>query len=370
MSLPQSFPLVQRYALLGDCEGAALLAEADAQIAADAEVRRLLSLPGAVVTTDLQTRLRNGKLRIKSILWTVQVPMRSSPGLMARSVSFRPDGAQWFGLGDDPTLVFADLLHMPDTRILRYVPGRRATLLLGSGEDRLIRKIKKKERLASASLRHLCIEKAVADRPFDVPQMIADGDDLCLGLCPGATLDAGTATAGSLAALGQMVAQLHGCAVLDAPAADLPDDPLPWLAAAMPGLASRWQGLADALARESAPAVALCHGDLSLAQVLLHQDDGRERMTLLDFDRAGAGDPARDLATLLCALQDAGLPDRCAAEATVIAGYSSLTALPANLPYARAKAELEQMRHLIRKGMAPSRRIMAGLTGAEAALSS
>lgn len=370
MSLPQSFPLVQRYALLGDCDGAALLAGADAQIAADIEVRRLLSHPGAVVTSDLQTRLRDDKVRIKSILWTVQVPQRTSPGLLARSLAFSPEGARWFGLGDDPLFAFPDLLCRPDTRILRYVPGRRATFLVGTGEDRFIQKIKKTERLASASSRHRFVEQAVADRAIVVPRMIAGGEDFCLGFCPGTTLDPATATDDRLAALGQMVARLHGCAVQGGPSADLPDDPLPWLAAAMPGLASRWEGLAEALARETEPTEALCHGDLSLAQVLLDHDSAGDRLTLLDFDRAGAGDPARDLATLLCTLQDAGLQDSHAAETSVIAGYSAQSTLPANLPFAWARAELEQLRHLIRKGMAPSRRIMAGLSRAEAALSS
>lgn len=370
MSLSPSFPLVQRYALLGDCEGARLLAEADACVAADAEAQRLLRLAGAVVTSDLQTRLRNGRLRIKSILWTVQVPLRSSPGLLARSLSFAPDSAQWFDLTNDLTLAFGDLLDRPDTRLLRYVPGRRATLQVGEGADRMIRKFKKKERLATASSRHLLVEQAVEGHLIHMPRGMAVGDGFCLSFCPGVALDARTATEEHLAALGQMVARLHQCEVGAAPPAELPEDALPWLAAAMPGLASRWTGLAEELEQAPEPTQALCHGDLSLAQVLLHQDGHKDRLTLLDFDRAGVGDPARDLATLLCTLQDAGLPDSLAAEPSVLAGYSSHRPLPANLPFARAKAELEQMRHLIRKGMAPSRRIMAGLFRAEMALPS
>lgn len=368
MSVSPSFPLVQRYALLGDCEGAALLAAADASIAADAESCRLLRLPGAVVTTDLQTRLGDGRLRIKSILWTVQVPLRASPGILARSLSAVPGDALWFGLADDPALAFGDLLDRPETRVLRYVPGRRATLRMDGGSESVIRKIKKRERLAAASLRHSRIERAVQGQGIPVPRLSAEGDDYSLCVCPGATLDGRTATEARLAALGQTVARLHGCAPEGAMMAEVPEDPLPWLTAAMPGLATRWQGLADALAHGPEGTVALCHGDLSLSQVLLDQDGPEERLTLLDFDRAGVGDPARDLATLLCSLQDAGVEDSSAAEASVIAGYSSYATRPAGLPFARARAELEQMRHLIRKGMAPSRRIMAGLARAEAAV--
>ncbi|PLL13613.1 hypothetical protein C0V75_09660 [Tabrizicola sp. TH137] len=368
MTLLTPFPLVKRYALLGHCEGAALLAEADARIASDPAAQRLLARPGARVTSDLQTRLREGRLRIKSVLWTVQVPQRPSPGLAARSLSVAPDAAQWFNLEDDPALPFGQMLRQPETHVLRYVPGRRATLRLLRDGLPIIQKIKKKERLAEARSRHLLVEAAVENASLPIPGMLMPGTDYCLRCCPGVPMEAATTTADRLAELGRIVARLHGCAMPGLPPADLPEDPLPWLATALPGLAARWQHLGEALAGEAHRPDALCHGDLCLSQVLLHQDGTADHLTLLDFDRAGAGSAAADLATLLCSLPDLG-PDRhFAAEAAVLEGYSSIRAVPSGLGAACARAEMDLLRHHIRKGTAPTRQIMAGLSRAEAAL--
>ena len=368
MMMLSPFPLVQRYALISHCENASLLAKADALIGMDSRAQDLLARPGAVVASDIQTRIRDGALRLKQVLWTVQVPTRSNPGLEARTLCLGPEGARWYDLAEDPALTFDGALAEPETRVLRYVPGRRATVIMADGAGPFIRKFKKKERLAAAISRHRMVEEANRKRQISMPMLRSGGPGYCLNVCAGEAMESGLATANRLAALGAVVAQLHACDATGLPMADLPDDPLIWLQAAIPGLDPRLRRIKEALPISEAKPPSLCHGDLSLAQVLVDRSQGEERLTLLDFDRAGSGDAARDLATLLCGLQDARLDRSLRAEDIVIAGYSRIAEVPAGFGPARALAELERLRHLIRKGMAQTRKIVAGLERAEAAL--
>ncbi|MFC0674733.1 phosphotransferase family protein [Brachybacterium hainanense] len=86
--------------------------------------------------------------------------------------------------------------------------------------------------------------------------------------------------------------------------------------------------------------VVWCHGDLSADQVLL----GNERapgIALLDWDRSGAGSPARDLAEADAAgLDDGGdgpgLPEPL--RAALLEGYERRAPLPRGLSAARARA--------------------------------
>lgn len=361
-------PLVQRYALISHCENAALLAKADALVAADRPAQALLCQPGAVVSSDIQTRLRDGVLRLKQVLWTVQAPLRSGPGLQARTLCLGPEDHRWFDLAEDAALSLGGVLSDPGTRILRYVPGRRATAIVAGKPEPIIRKFKKSERLGAAISRHRVVEGAVSGRNIPIPRLQTDQIGYCLSFCQGEALESGLANADQLQALGSLIARLHGCDPAGMPAVDVPDDPLQWLQSAIPGLAPRLQRIWDALPEGDEKRPSLCHGDLSLAQVLVDRLADQDHLTLLDFDRAGAGDAGRDLATLLCGLQDAGLEPSFNAEQSVIEGYSRISSPPENLRPARAMAELERLRHLIRKGGTPSRRVMAGLEKAEAAL--
>lgn len=355
-------PLVQRYALLSHCPGADLLAVADAGIAADPAAQAMLALPGASVTSDLQTRVTEGVLRIKSVLWTVQLPQRQTPGLRARSLSVLPDRAVWFDLEDDPALAMADLLQAEGTTVLRYVPGRRATLRLRDGDAWVIRKIKKNQRVTEAISRHRAVEQAVTEAPFHLPRLAGSNGTYALTFCSGRPMTDGPVTPDQMLALGAAVAHLHSCDARDLPPVEVADAPLPWLRAALPGLAAHWDRLEERM--EEVPGQsALCHGDLSPAQVLLAED----QLTLLDFDRAGAGCAAQDLATLLVALAEHEADCNFDAEASVIAGYSEVLPLPQGLSSARARAELEALRHVIRKGTAPTRRVMGGVGRAEGA---
>lgn len=357
--------LVNRYALISHCQDARLLHKADALIAADQQAQTMLAQPGARVASDVQTRVREGTLRLKQVMWTVQVPLRTEPGLEVRTLCLAPDSAVWFNLAEDAALDFGGALSQPGTRVLRYIPGRRATVIMA---DARIRKFKKNQRLASAISRHRKVEDATRGQEIHIPRLLSEGPDYSLSLCPGRTMEAGLATADRLRALGEIVARLHGCVAVDVPMADLPEDPLPWLQAAIPGLSPRLSRLGSVLPSCEGQAQVLCHGDLSLAQVLVDCQDSVDRLTLLDFDRAGMGSAAGDLATLLCGLQDAGTDPAIDAEAHVIAGYSSHADLPVGLGPARCMAGLERLRHLIRKGTAPTRVIMAGLARAEAAV--
>ena len=360
-------PLVQRYALIGHCENASLLAKADALVAADRPAQALLCKPGAAVSTDIQTRLRDGVLRLKQILWTVQVPLRSAPGLQARTLCLGPEKLCWFDLADDPALHLDEAFADPGTRILRYIPGRRATAMMAGSGEPIIQKFKKKERLVEAISRHRMVERAASGQHIPIPRLQTDQIGYCLTFCQGEALEGGLANANRLEALGSLIARLHDCDPAGLPEVDVPNDPLPWLQAAIPGLAPRLQRIWDALPKGNEKHLSLCHGDLSLAQVLVDRRADQDHLTLLDFDRAGAGDAGRDLATLLCGLQDAALDHSFNAEQFVIAGYSRISSPPANLRPARAMAELERLRHLIRKGGTPSRRVIAGLEKAEAA---
>lgn len=350
-----AFSLVQRFSLLAQCRGADLLAAADRAIEADQAARRLLCDRDARVRVDVQTRFGDGGGRVKSVLWSVQVPDHACPGLAARTLHLTPQAALWFDRAEDPGLPLSDLPK--GASLLRYIPARRATLRIGYGPDGTILKLKKPDRRDDAVLRHRAVLAAARGSGLRMPDLIGTcgTHGLRQTLCPGTALDASPCRIEQLRAVGRLVAQLHA---LDAQA--LPEAPASsaaeaWLEAILPGLIPP---------HRPAPAQdrpQLCHGDLALGQFL----DGPEGLFLVDLDRCHRGSAAEDLARLLVSLQDEpGLADRHAAAAAICQGYLDGAALPEGLGAALAAAELDRLRVLLTKGLATRSRIKAGLTQA------
>jgi fructosamine-3-kinase len=345
-----AFSLVQRFSVMAACAGADLLTAMDRAIAADATASRLSGQSGARVAVDVQTRLDAGAVRIKSVLWSVQVAGVGPYGLAARSARLGRDGVAWFDLVDDPAL---PLHALPDgARMLRYIPGRRATLLVGDGADRHILKLKKPDRRDDAVLRHRAA--LIAARGIAMPGLLGlQGDHgFCQTLCPGTALDQGPCSNETLRAVGQMIATLHqqdGAALPPAPDGV---DAAGWLTAILPSL--------DLTSILSGPqgGQTLCHGDLALGQIL----DGPQGLFLVDLDRCHCGDAAADLARFLVSLQDEpALVDWRAAASAICEGYRNCAPLPIGLKAALARAEVEQLQVLLSKGLATTRRIRAGL---------
>lgn len=353
MTVGTTFSLVQRYSWLAHCAGAELLAAADHAIAADDAARHMLRQAGARLAMDVQTRLDGNALRIKSVLWSVQVAGDGPLGLAARTARVARDGVTWFDLGEDPALPLSDV---PDgARMLRYIPGRRATLRIGEGPDGYILKLKKPQRRDDAVLRHRATLMAAQGSGITLPDLRGNHGDhgFGQGLCPGTALDAGPCSNGSLRQVGQVIARLHGQDARDLPTEPETLDAAAWLAAALPNLTPPKTGDVPPIQKQ-----ALCHGDLALGQFL----EGPQGLCLVDLDRCHRGDAADDLARLLVSLQDEpGLQDwRSAAEA-ICQGYLDHAALPMGLAPALAKAEVNRLQLLLSKGLASKRRIIAGL---------
>lgn len=352
MTMGATFSLVQRFSVMANCAGADLLMATDRAIAADATASQLLGQSGARVAVDVQTRLDTGAVRIKSVLWSVQVAGQGPCGLAARSARLARDGVTWFDLEDDPAL---PLRAVPDgARLLRYIPGRRATLRVGDGSDGHILKLKKPDRRGDAVLRHAAALAAAQGAGIAMPGLMGSLGDhgFCQTLCPGAALDASPSSVETLHRVGQMIAKLHqqdGSALPPAPDGV---DAAAWLAAVLPGL--------NVPPSSSPPqgGQRLCHGDLALGQIL----NGPKGLCLVDLDRCHRGDAAADLARFLVSLQDeAGLPDWRSAAVAICQGYQDCAPLPDGLSAALARAELDRLQVLLSKGLATTRRISAGL---------
>jgi hypothetical protein len=348
-----AFSLVQRFSLLAHCRGADLLAAADRAIQADHEARRLVCDRDARVRVDVQTRFGEGVVRIKSVLWTVQVPEHTSPGLAARTLHLTPQAALWFDLSEDPSLPLSDLPK--GAGMLRYIPARRATLRIGYGPDGTILKLKKPDRREDAVLRHRAVLAVAKGAGLKIPDLIETCGDhgFRQTLCPGTALDASPCRTEQLRALGRLVARLHALDAQALPAASGGVEAGAWLEAILPGLIAP-----KAKPTPISDRPQLCHGDLALGQFL----DGPDGLFLVDLDRCHPGDAAEDLARLLVSLQDEpGLADSHAAAAAICQGYLDGAALPAGLGAALAAAELDRLRVLVTKGLATRRRIKVGL---------
>ncbi|MFN8121429.1 MAG: phosphotransferase [Thermoleophilia bacterium] len=190
--------------------------------------------------------------------------------------------------------------------VLRPAGGRNAAVVLeADGAPRWVLK----PAPAEGGAREAGVLAALAATALRdaVPAVHHHGDDgLVLAHVPGVPAgDAPAVPPGHLAALGRVLASLHG---LPAPAGTSAPPwvtrlhrPTPrrlsWSSAAVVGLIRDVQAdeamcaALDALADDWTPA-ALTHGDLRLANVLLGDGD---RVTLVDWEAAGPGPPALDL---------------------------------------------------------------------------
>lgn len=350
-----AFSLVQRFRWLASCAGAGLLAEADRAIDADAPARHLLRRTGARVAVDVQTRLDDGAVRIKSVLWSVQVAGDGPHGLVARSARLARDGVTWFDMADDPALPLSSLGD--GARMLRYIPARRATLRIRDGADAQILKLKKPDRRDDAVLRHGAALAAAQGADPGLPGFrgLWGRHGFCQTLCPGTPLDAAPCQTESLRPVGQLIARLHGLDAEALPPAPKAVDAAGWLGAILQGVAPV---LGASQLMQPPGRGQLCHGDLALGQILA----GPQGIYLVDLDRCHRGDAADDLARFLVSLQDEPyLADWRAAAAAICRGYQDCAALPDGLGHALARAEVARLQVLLSKGLATRRRIAAGL---------
>jgi aminoglycoside phosphotransferase (APT) family kinase protein len=202
---------------------------------------------------------------------------------------------------------------------------------------------------------------------------------LALEHLPGQPLDvllsSGTATPDLLRATGRALAQLHAASdqARVEPGPTSPASPLTRVAASAretaalvgqlcPALAGRVASVLQELAT-TAPAAnehVLCHGDFSADQVIIDADG---QPGLIDWDRAGAADPAVDLA----AARAAGLTADQLAE--LLDGYQLLRPVPENLNWHLAQAQLMRVADPFRSGLeAWSAQVEANVTAVEATL--
>lgn len=165
---------------------------------------------------------------------------------------------------------------------------------------------------------------------------------LAVEYLPGRSLDAALAdqtAKADVAAAGEALARVHQSDSAGLSATDLAghDGTANLVATLRPNLAQRVTGAVAALARSAAPyraASALCHGDFSLDQVIV---DDAGQLALVDWDRAGIGNPAADLASA-CA---AGLDDHEMQE--LLTGYSRVAPVPPDLSWHLASARMQRL---------------------------
>ena len=86
--------------------------------------------------------------------------------------------------------------------------------------------------------------------------------------------------------------------------------------------------------RPSRTADTLCHGDFSMDQVVV-DDDGE--LGLLDWDRAGRGNPAGDLASAIAAESEE------TATSAILTGYTRVLPVPRDLDWQLASARLQRL---------------------------
>lgn len=168
---------------------------------------------------------------------------------------------------------------------------------------------------------------------------------------PGQALDvllaAGTATPAMLQFTGAALARLHS-AQIGRPSAPVSVSPEARASAALvrhlcPHLGRRLSAVLAEL-EKSSPAdseAVLCHGDFSTDQVIVNGDGG---VALIDWDRAGIGDPGADLGSLGAA----GLPAE--ARADFLEGYGQLRPLPRHPDWHLAHALLMRVADPFRTG--------------------
>jgi len=352
--LPRPYAFVARGSAAGFVDDVAQC------IATDGIARAAVAQPGHQVMSDIKARTRPAdSLSIKSLYWSVQ---NRDPavwgGLRARTLRAERGGIEWHSLPEDPALpALAGLAAIPGRwAVLRYVPFRRATLLHQAlGGQACIVKVKRPDRAVDAAHRLRCVAEALKPLPeIGIPTLLQEPQDgvFSFSFRPGRPLalppspDRATAL---LRRIGQMHAALH-----DTPATALPMEEVPSAAEELetaaqlcPSFIPRLAMLAARLRQRPEPGVsALCHGDLALDQFLMEG----EALSLVDFDRSHAGDPAADVARFMVHLaeQALGLLPRALALEAYLQGYAERRALPASEPLGWHLANAAAARVMIR----------------------
>lgn len=252
------------------------------------------------------------------------------------------------------------LVHKPQRRLVALLPGARAVPGRPAADGAVVLRAYRSRRLEPAVARHLSAGRVEGVRTAEVLAASSRHGLLALAHLPGEPLDglvaAGSATPELLRATGAALARLH------APLSGTSHRGLasaPGLGRTTIGVGARetaalvsWlcPSLADRLAsllRELAATCpsrnqpVFCHGDFSTDQVIV---DDHGRPGLIDWDRAGVGDPAGDLASL----RAVGLTDDHFA--SVLEGYGRLRLPPRHLDWHLAQAQLTRAADPFRVG--------------------
>lgn len=237
-------------------------------------------------------------------------------------------------------------------RLLRHNPNRRAVLRLDGPQGPVaLGKVHAKGEWAQV------LENARLSEARGGARVLGVAEDRRLILYewiagrPLWSEDEGLAEAAALTAAGAALARLHRASPGSArtiTAADERDElaaSVQALTALLPALGPRARALAATAAEQLEDhdrTPALLHGDFSADQVVL----GPSGPVFIDWDRAAAGDPARDIGSFLARLDvqalDGDLPASEAARArqAVLSGYAVERPVPQGVPAQQARALL------------------------------
>lgn len=216
-------------------------------------------------------------------------------------------------------------------RLLRYRPGRRATLLAAAGDPYVVKVYHDPGKALAVAQESVALQQALGSP--DGPLRLADtigvlpgmpavlqrvvqghGLDQLLGSPRGRAArlaDAVRSAAQALAALHRAPVTSRRLRPVDAELRRF-QSRAARVACVDPGVGAQLAQLADRLisTQPTAPgAIAgLVHGDCKPSQFRVHGD----ALTLLDFDHCGAADPASDVGNFLASLRQAGVRGRFA----------------------------------------------------------
>lgn len=226
---------------------------------------------------------------------------------------------------------------------VRYKPERRCVLRLAAGEHRWLVKFYAGAHAFERARRAAPLPAGAALHLAPLAGAAVDRHALAWMWLDGATLDtlpAGApATMAAYRAAGVALAELHrrpaaGYPIYDQNAeADAFTEAAQAIIALAPEYAPRVDAILATLAAHLAclgGERALLHGDFSPDQILVAPDDC-DNVTLLDLDRAGAGNPAADVGALAAWLRRRaldGAADDGALDA-LLAGYAAVATPPA-----------------------------------------